>query len=252
MAYMKNIVALVFLLMVNLGLAQNFTNGQAIYSVQMVVPDSVKTMKGYDKSMVEGMSYGMSQLELALNFDMTKSSFVCAEKVQNEGSDLSLFIMPAKITIDVTNPYFYRVNDSTVNKETSALGELSYVGLSVKNLQWVLTKESKVINGYPCFKATATYSFISHKGNATKNIVAWYAPGIAVHYGPKNYVGLPGLIVELAEGPFLYQMKSITFNIPDLKILEKSPEATIFTQKEFNEKLANSSSYQEMSKHLKK
>lgn len=59
---------------------------------------------------------------------------------------------------------------------------------------WKLTKESKEIEGFVCYKAIKTVTVPKGK----RNIIAWYTPEIPISLGPKEYVGqLPGLIMEI-------------------------------------------------------
>lgn len=55
-------------------------------------------------------------------------------------------------------------------------------------LKWTITNDTKTIIGYNCKKA-----FCSYRG---RNWEAWFAPDIAVPYGPWKLFGLPGLILE--------------------------------------------------------
>jgi len=66
-------------------------------------------------------------------------------------------------------------------------------------VKWVLTQETKMIGKYKCYKATAVINKEqeSYWAKYTKPIVAWYAPEIPVHFGIQNFVGLPGLTMEL-------------------------------------------------------
>ncbi|AXT50641.1 GLPGLI family protein [Aquimarina sp. BL5] len=57
--------------------------------------------------------------------------------------------------------------------------------------QWTLTKETKKIDQYVCYKAILK--------NSDKKVEAWYTREIKSAHGPKGYCGLPGLILELKE-----------------------------------------------------
>ncbi len=81
-----------------------------------------------------------------------------------------------------------------------------------------------------CYKATA----IQIKNNKKIDIVAWYAPNIPVSFGPKEYYGLPGLVLE-AQNNFRYFRATKLILNPNNKILIKKPTKGIrITQKEFN------------------
>jgi GLPGLI family protein len=62
-------------------------------------------------------------------------------------------------------------------------------------IKWKMTMEQMTILGYPCFKAI---------GNANDTITgpveAWYAPTLPIASGPKNYGGLPGMILAVKGG----------------------------------------------------
>jgi GLPGLI family protein len=62
-------------------------------------------------------------------------------------------------------------------------------------IKWKMTTEQMTILGYPCFKA------IGNPGDTVVGpIEAWYTPALAVSSGPKNYGGLPGLILAVKGG----------------------------------------------------
>lgn len=63
------------------------------------------------------------------------------------------------------------------------------------SIKWKLTMEQMTILGYPCFKA------IGNTGDTiTGPVEAWYAPTLPISSGPKNYGGLPGMIMAVKGG----------------------------------------------------
>ncbi|MDO6852354.1 GLPGLI family protein [Cellulophaga lytica] len=79
----------------------------------------------------------------------------------------------------------------------------------IENKEWKLTKETKKIGAFLCYKATQVKTVPI--GDVT--IVAWYTPEIPFAYGPNNYVGqLPGLILELNGLMATYKAKEIKLN----------------------------------------
>jgi len=71
---------------------------------------------------------------------------------------------------------------------------------------WVVSNETKKISGWNCFKAKKKK--VLDNGNEIE-IVAWFTTEIPINLGPKNYNGLPGLIVELIENKFTFYIKTI-------------------------------------------
>lgn len=86
---------------------------------------------------------------------------------------------------------------------------------SYPDLQWELLPEKKIVDGLACKKAITKY-----RG---KTWEAWYAPSIALPYGPWKLHGLPGIIVEASDSEkrFNYRMMSINYDV------EKIPEIPI-------------------------
>lgn len=71
--------------------------------------------------------------------------------------------------------------------------------------QWNITEETKDISGSNCIKATTTF-----RG---RDWEAWFAPDIALPYGPWKLHGLPGLILEIRDSTNTYvmQVTAITY-----------------------------------------
>ena len=76
---------------------------------------------------------------------------------------------------------------------------------------WVIIDESRVIAGYSCKKATMQYNDIP--------VEAWYTDQVDVSQGPKEYCGLPGLILEIKEGDqVITAQKVMLFPVDEIKI----------------------------------
>ncbi|MFN3316434.1 MAG: GLPGLI family protein, partial [Raineya sp.] len=76
-------------------------------------------------------------------------------------------------------------------------------------MQWQLSEETKIIQGYECKKATTTFRGRSYE--------VWYAPAIPTNFGPYKFYGLPGLIVFLQDS-----RKHFTFELIGLQKLPKN------------------------------
>lgn len=63
-----------------------------------------------------------------------------------------------------------------------------------------LQKNKKKIGKFNCYKATATIERENSNGKFNQHILAWFTPEIPFNFGPKEYSGLPGLIIELIPG----------------------------------------------------
>ena len=99
----------------------------------------------------------------------------------------------------------------------------------IDNFDWKITTETKQVMGYQCYKATG---LISNK--KYPDVVAWFTTQIPVNIGPKNYAGLPGLILELEEGQLIYYASKIKLN-PKKKVKIKRPEkGEVVTAKKYD------------------
>ena len=45
-----------------------------------------------------------------------------------------------------------------------------------------------------------------------KKVIAWYTPEIPVSFGPSNYWGLPGLILEISDGENILLCSKVTLS----------------------------------------
>ena len=82
--------------------------------------------------------------------------------------------------------YYVDLKEKLFLRNTETLGKAYNVIQS--NIIWKITKESKKIGNYKCFKAIATYQEYNPitKANNTFNPVAWFTPEIPVSFGPSK------------------------------------------------------------------
>lgn len=77
---------------------------------------------------------------------------------------------------------------------------------------WILTNEKKKIQNYTCYKAVKEINIDTNGKPYAVNVEVWYTEDIPLHFGPKDYNGLPGLILELRENDMTYYVSRIDFN----------------------------------------
>ncbi len=87
--------------------------------------------------------------------------------------------------------------------------------------QWKIADETKKIGNYECIKATTIETI--NKAGKKRTVTAWFAPSIPLAFGPRGYVGLPGLILRINYGEGLtYQATEIALG-EDLEVSIKKP-----------------------------
>lgn len=130
--------------------------------------------------------------------------------------DLGLSIEPGYRTVlmSFANSAYYK-NDAENLVLQRLVNDAVYILESkLDKIKWELSSTSKIISGYTCYKATTKIiSRNSLREDELKTVEAWYSPEIPVNSGPKDYAGLPGLILELKHGKLKYYATSMNFKL---------------------------------------
>lgn len=122
--------------------------------------------------------------------------------------------------------------------------------------QWKLVNENKKIGEYTCYKAELLIevtdkqkesykeflkkeevkpSLFKMEEPKDKTVTAWYTPEIPVSFGPNNYWGLPGLILELNEEEMIILCSKVTLNTKEKSKIKVPNAGEKVTQKKFDE-----------------
>ena len=158
--------------------------------------------------------------EFELKFTTNESTFNVVPKLEKphpakaKGMSISITLMPEGEVLYKNLLKGIFVNDKEI------YGKQFLIEDSLKNNQWTLEKESKMIGEYSCFKATYKKEVELYidaedmeKTEIEENIVsAWYTPQIPVKNGPGDYAGLPGLILEVQDGTVRFLCTKIILN----------------------------------------
>lgn len=90
------------------------------------------------------------------------------------------------------NPLYKNIANDTYYEEAKVGNKLFLIKDKLPQINWIISKETKEIAGFPVLKATAT---LDDKYKTKVN--AWYAPKLSFKNGPEKFWGLPGIILEL-------------------------------------------------------
>lgn len=111
-----------------------------------------------------------------------------------------------------------------------------------KKQNWKLTQETKIINGYTCYKAICEWEYETRSGNTgIRSATAWYTPQIPFSYGPNGFQDLPGLILEIEQNGNKLVAKKIELFKENLNI--SFPKTRTIDEKKYNEKLKENPPY---------
>ena len=140
--------------------------------------------------------------------------------------------------------YYTHKKTKTILIQKEAFGQQFLV--NTPTLNWQLTQESKIIGKYVCFKATTEKLIESSKGVVKQKITAWYATAIPINFGPQDYFGLPGLILELNVGQLFYKAYNIKLSFKRNIKISKPTKGKKVSLKEFDaigKKITKNASY---------
>jgi len=218
----------IFIFLINLFTFAQTKTGTVKYSL-VIQEDSQlssdKFLKDYFKSAMENSKY----VSLTLDFNQNEMVFYADDSMNLDGQDINF-----SLAFGGVSSLYYKDKANLVYY--SAINNPDFGKIVIKEdikIKWTLVNETKMINNYLCYKATSTKIIDNGKqGIFTRPVIAWYCPEIPVPFGPKEYGGLPGLILELQEKNLLYGVTKIDFD-PKKEVVITKPEGKILTQNEF-------------------
>ncbi|MFI2742148.1 GLPGLI family protein [Zhouia sp. PK063] len=136
----------------------------------------------------------IEDMSFTLEFDHEKGLFK-KEKTMAVGNEITSIVNLAN-TLATDGIYYYDLKNKKQLFLPTNTPESYYVAQDITPMNWNLTKETKRIGKFNCYKATTHI----HKNDKDFLVTAWYTPEIPFSYGPKQFAGtLPGTILELQE-----------------------------------------------------
>lgn len=229
---MKNFL-LHFLFLLSIPSFSQIKGGEITYTV------SLKFDEGYskDKNLIDyykKAQEGAKKIILTLKFNENESLFYANDIMEDEEIEW------AKSFTGTDDIYYVQQNSDDKLLQTHMFFGKYVIKYSEKRT-WQLENETKIIDGYLCYKATSELVVKNSVGVFKYPIVAWYCPSIPLNFGPKGYSGLPGLILELQERNTLFGVQKI--NVAEKKVIIKKPiDGKIVTQEEFDKIIAKAPS----------
>ncbi len=141
----------------------------------------------------------------------------------------------AKSIVDGFNEYYVNFSNKETIIRKEFFNEFFIIKSKKDNNGWDVTKQTKVINKFTCYKAIKIIQQKHHTGKLMNTtVIAWFCPEINYPFGPVGFHGLPGLILELHKGKAVHYLKKIQFGTNTIAIVKPS-KGTNVTEKEFNE-----------------
>ncbi|CAM3935798.1 MULTISPECIES: GLPGLI family protein [Flavobacterium] len=220
-----------------LSLGQN-TSGKITYKV---IPPKIEFKDSTNVNEIkflEKFNENLKRKKFSLFFNTDFSLFRSEENLNVE-NDKNSTIEKINYNLYSKYSYFFNLKSKECYKVDNSESRI-IIKLNDK-LNWQITTESKKIDGYLCIKATTNKSFFNNKGERVKKITAWFCSEISYPFGPLDYNGLPGLILELQDNKLIYSVDKIEFDNKYSMI--EMPKGKIISEDEHLEKLKEQSNF---------
>lgn len=238
---MKKIIFLLCLFVMSSSLYSQSIRGKAIYKTSSVMnisfgpptsTDSTKTNKVTTVSVVQQDDINKQirksmQKEYELLFDKSASLYKEILKLKDLSQEGGVEVVG--LGNGTEGKIYKNTQEQLYLENRDVFGKLFLIKDTLHHYDWKITKETKKIGAYTCYKAIA-YEVVERTGNKENNtikldstlITAWYTPEIPLSQGPAEYWGLPGFILELNNGRLNIICSEIILN-PDEKIKVEKP-----------------------------
>lgn len=188
--------------------------------------------KQFSELLKKSLDYANKQ-KFELTFTKNKSRFnpIQRSNIENDYDQKAETL--ARLAFSTGSDFFY---DNQLETEIEKKGDGTLLKAINSNTNWEITTESKTISSYLCYKAILRISFVNRKGVSGIHIItAWFAPSLPFPFGPKNFYGLPGLILELHENKTTYLATKIVLTDKEFKI--DFPKGKTIPKEEYDKKL---------------
>lgn len=185
----------------------------------------------FTKSYFADVRKALPNVRYRLNFTKNEASFQTTTK--HMASDTGVDLNKA-LTFTRSNGSFY-----TNTKENLRLRQHNYLNKDwlikdkVNTIEWEVTNKTKQIQGYTCYKAVADGP---SEEIGWKKVIAWFAPEIPFQFGPLDYAGLPGLILEVEYGFYSFYADTIDFSNED-KNIKRPSKGELLDRLEYDKKI---------------
>lgn len=228
---MKNILILILFLN-SINLSAQVKSGYITYG-ETIVSAPIDTSKIKDSQIKSIISQQNSAIKSALSSDLElyemrfntiESNFKLMPFLENDANP------------NLKRAVSYGIYHNNIEKNTSlhqlyAFDEYYLIKDESNPFVWKISNESKKIGDYLCYKAIA---IVENHLNVKSEIIAWFAPELPFQFGPKNYGGLPGLILAIIErGHYFYAKKIILSNEEEIIMVPSKGKKV--SKEEFNE-----------------
>lgn len=247
----KYMILLLITLLLNVEvLAQNF-QGKATYKTHRKVDFKISDGKNapneeMQKQLQEQLSKQFQQT-FFLNFTKEESVYKQEEQLSSPKPQSGAIFVSVVGSGGGSDVYYKNIKDNRYVNKTEIMGKRFLIKDSIPKRDWILSSETKNIGKYTCYKATSErtieYTDISIQEGDTKEekkkkkiiTTAWYTPQIPVSNGPRDFGGLPGLILEINDNDLTIVCSEIVLNTKEKIDITEPSKGKEVTQVEYDQ-----------------
>ena len=215
---MKKVIIIICLFInINLFSQKSFKSAEVIYTVKIAKESSFENplKPNRFRDFQKKMNNFSEKLNYTLIFNENNSLFYLNSKLALDNEDKMTKLALAINKGD--NIFFVDRKKNIILEQKSFLGDDFLVQSSISELKWQLINEKRIIGKYTCYKAKLELknNSPSRKKAPFTTYIAWYCPDIPFSYGPFDFNGLPGLILE-------FSIKERTYLASTIKLKKES------------------------------
>lgn len=249
-----------FLLMSFLTNAQDFLGKAEYFSKRIVKKTEKEESKSkepvdpeFKKAIQEAMKKA-SEKQYLLTFNKTESLYEEEQKLEKPTAPSDGFSV--SISFVSSGKKYLNIKEQQSIVEDNIFGKEFLIVEPLVKPEWKLIDEKKTIGDYNCFKAELIIpvnerqkqiyeEFLKREekkpalikmDKPEDNVVTvWYTPEIPVSFGPDNYWGLPGLILEVNDGTNVLLCSKVTLSNKEKAKIKVPNNGEKVNQKKFDQ-----------------
>ncbi len=247
---MKHLAILIVMLLLSSPLIAQDFQGKATYKSHRKMDiqlDSTQMETDMHKRMIEMMK---KQFEKTYILSFNKEESLYKEDEQLEAPQPAGMVM-VMIDSGESGELYKNIKEDRYTDQNEMFGKIFLIKDKLRKIDWKLGSETKNIGEYTCYKATTTRMAEVVRGEISVNgdkdfdtetepemeeitITAWYTPQIPINNGPRNYHGLPGLILEVNDGRETLICSKIVLNPKNKISITEPTKGKKITQEKFD------------------
>jgi GLPGLI family protein len=255
------LLLLVSILGITVGSAQEF-QGKAEYFSKLVIKsditvgnDAVKESLGPEiEQSIKDALKSATEKQYTLTFNRVEAVYEENQQLEKPSGASGGFGI--SISIPGGGKKYLNLKNKEILEEEDIFGKEFLISEPLTQLNWKLGTETKKIGVYTCIKAELVIpvtdqerkdyaDFLEREKTKPsvfklpepkdRTVIAWYTPEIPVSFGPKNYWGLPGLILEIQEEDLVILCQKVTLNSKENFKIKAPSKGDKVSRKKFEE-----------------